>query len=251
MYRSSRARGWARRSRPCAVDGIEGGPGCTGARGGEGANPRRKKWKAKGVTGCAPIFTSDLELQSLTQNYKEWHSSPLHRRLLTCRGEKRYTAAHDTTVVYFRTHAGKGATVDVTLAVLADYANVSQDGKLNILGVFQEVNPAGFPAAIPQMFLIVSFEASAAEFGTQKNIRIALLEADGTEVMAMEGPVVVQRPSRPGSRAFINQIVALQGLMFQNSGDYAFHILVNGEEKRAVPLRVNELPKGGEGGNDG
>lgn len=140
--------------------------------------------------------------------------------------------------------------MDVTLAVVADYANVSQDGKLNILGVFQEVNPLAFPTAIPQMFLIVSFEASPAEFETEKNIRIALLEADGTEVMAMEGPIVVQRPVRSGSRAFINQIVGLQGLAFQNPGDYAFHILVNGEEKRAVPLRVNDVPdesKGGEG----
>jgi hypothetical protein len=142
--------------------------------------------------------------------------------------------------------------VDVTLAVLADYANVSQEGKLNILGVFQEVNPVAFPAGVPQMFLVVSFEAGAAEFGTQKNIRIALLEADGTEVMAMEGPAVVQHPARPGSRAFINQIVALQGLTFQHSGDYAFHILINGDEKRAVPLRVNDVPsESNEGGTSG
>jgi hypothetical protein len=134
--------------------------------------------------------------------------------------------------------------VDVTLAVVADYANVSQDGKLNILGVSQEVNPRVFPTAVPQMFLVVSFEASAAEFETQKDVRIALLEADGTEVMSMEGPIAVGRPLRPGSRAFINQIVNLQGLTFQNSGDYAFHILVNGEEKRAVPLRVNDVPDG-------
>ena len=142
--------------------------------------------------------------------------------------------------------------MNVTLAVLADYANVSQDGKLNILGVFQEVNPVGFPAAVAQMFLVVSFEASAAEVGTQMNIRIALLEADGTEVMGMEGPIVVEPSPRPGSRAFINQIVALQGLTFQNSGDYAFHILVNGDEKRAVPLRVNDVPsKSNEGGVNG
>jgi hypothetical protein len=142
--------------------------------------------------------------------------------------------------------------MDVTLAVLADYANVSQDGKLNILGVFQEVNPAGFPALVAQMYLVVSFEAGAAEFGTEKHARIALLEADGSEVMSMEGPMVVQHPPRPGSRAYINQVLGLQGLTLPRPGDYAFHILVNGEEKRAVPLRVNELPnEGNEGGNDG
>ena len=139
--------------------------------------------------------------------------------------------------------------MEVTLAVACDYANVSQDGKLNILGVFQEVNPGGFPAMVAQMFLVVSFEASVAEFDTEKHVRIALLEADGSEVMAMEGPMLVQRPQRPGSRAFINQVLGLQGLAFPRAGDYAFHIVVNGEEKRAVPLRVNELPD--EGGSDG
>lgn len=155
-------------------------------------------------------------------------------------------------MLYFSSFGEEVFIMDVTLAVLADYANVSQDGKLNILGVFQEVNPAGFPASIAQMFLVVSFEASAAEFGTQKNIRIALLETDGSEVMGMEGPIVVQPPPRPGSRAFINQIVGLQGLTFQSSGDYAFHILVNGDDKRAVPLRVNDVPsEHDEGGTDG
>ena len=132
--------------------------------------------------------------------------------------------------------------MDVTLAVLADYANVSQDGKLNILGVFQEVNATELPAVVAQMYLVIAFEAGAAEFETEKQIRIALLETDGSEVMSMEGPMWVERPGRHGSRAYLNQIVTLQGLTLPRSGDYAFHILVNGEEKRAVLLRVNEVP---------
>ena len=42
-------------------------------------------------------------------------------------------------------HAEKGGAVDVRVAVLADYANVSQDGKLNIMGIFQEINPSFLP----------------------------------------------------------------------------------------------------------
>jgi hypothetical protein len=140
--------------------------------------------------------------------------------------------------------------MDVTLAVLADYANVSRDGKLNILGVFQEVNATELPAVVAQMYLVIAYEASAAEFETEKQIRIALLETDGSEVMSMEGPMWVERPSRHGSRAYLNQILTLQGLALPRSGDYAFHILVNGEEKRAVLLRVNEVPSEKEGGND-
>jgi|SRR5215212_5790180 len=137
--------------------------------------------------------------------------------------------------------------MEVTLAVTCDYANVSQEGKLNILGVFQELNAIGFPTVVPQMYLVVSFEAGAAEFGTEKHIRIALLEADGSEVMAMEGPIAVQRPARPGSTAYINQVLSLQGITFAHPGDYAFHIVVGGETKRIVPLRVNEPAQAVEG----
>jgi len=42
-------------------------------------------------------------------------------------------------VLYSHSHAEKGGAVDVRVAVLADYANVSQDGKLNIMGIFQEI----------------------------------------------------------------------------------------------------------------
>ncbi len=130
--------------------------------------------------------------------------------------------------------------MEVTLAVLADYANVSQDGKLNIMGIFQEVNPPVLPFALPQMYLVVSFEAGPAEFDSTKNIRIALLDNDGNEMLALEGQAQVPRPPRPGSRAYINQVIGLNGVSFERSGDYAFSILIGGETRGTAALHVNE-----------
>jgi hypothetical protein len=39
-------------------------------------------------------------------------------------------------MLYFRPHAGRAVTMEVKLALLADYANISQSGKLNIMGIF-------------------------------------------------------------------------------------------------------------------
>lgn len=135
--------------------------------------------------------------------------------------------------------------MDVNLAVPADYANVSQDSKLNIVGIFQEVNPPVLPFALPQMYLVVSFVAGPAEFGSVKNIRIVLLDNDGNEMLALEGQAQVPRPPRPGRRAFINQVIGLNGITFQRPGDYAFSILVGGETKETVGLHVNEPNTGG------
>jgi hypothetical protein len=138
---------------------------------------------------------------------------------------------------------GKGVAVDVTLAVLADYANVSQDGKLNIMGIFQEINPPFLPFPMPQMFLVVSFEAGPAEFDSMKNVRVALLDIDGNEMLALEGQVQVSRPQRPGSRAFINQVIGLNGVAFQRAGGHEFSILIGGETRETVSLHVNEPAK--------
>lgn len=72
--------------------------------------------------------------------------------------------------------------MEVSLAVLADYANLAQDGKLNIMGIFQEVNPPVLPFALPQMYLVISLVAGPAEFDTTKDIKIALLDNDGNEI---------------------------------------------------------------------
>lgn len=130
--------------------------------------------------------------------------------------------------------------MEVTLAVLADYATVSEDGKLNVMGIFQEMNPPTLPFALPQMYLVVSFAAGPAEFDTVKDIKIALLDNDGKEMLALEGQVPVPRPPRPGSRAYINQLVGLHGVSFARPGDYAFAILVGGETRETVSLYVNE-----------
>ena len=135
--------------------------------------------------------------------------------------------------------------MDVNLAVPADYANVSQASKLNIVGIFQEVNPPVLPFALPQMYLVISFVAGPAEFGSVKNIRIVLLDNDGNEMLALEGQAQVPRPPRPGRRAFINQVIGLNGITFQRPGDYAFSILVGGETKETVGLHVNEPNTGG------
>jgi hypothetical protein len=135
--------------------------------------------------------------------------------------------------------------VDVNVAVLADYANVSQDGKLNIMGIFQEINAPELPLQLPQMYLVLSFTAGPAEFGLVRDIRVVLLHSDGQEVFALEAQMQVPNAARPGRRAYINETIGLAGVPFQQAGDYAFSILVGDDEKATVPLYVNDLSEGG------
>lgn len=135
--------------------------------------------------------------------------------------------------------------MEITLGVLADYASVSQEGKLNIMGIFSEINPPMFPFALPIMYLVLVFEAGPAEFDTDKTMKVALLDAEGKQILGIEQPLRVPQSKRPGTRVIMNSIIGLAGARFDHAGDYAFSVLVGGEEKKSVLLHVNELVKGG------
>ena len=129
--------------------------------------------------------------------------------------------------------------MDVTLALLADGANVTQDGKLNILGVFNALGAANFPATHPQMYLVMRFEASRAEEGKSKNIEIQLADGDGNKLFGVATTLVVP-PGVPGQPIRMNHILALNGVRFPKAGDYVFNILVGDDQKAAIDLKLLE-----------
>jgi hypothetical protein len=131
--------------------------------------------------------------------------------------------------------------MDVNFAVLADYANITQEGKLNILGIFDIINAPAFPFALPIFYVVVSYASTAAEFGTTKKAEIVLCDEDGNELLRLPQDLQIIRPTRTGTVATTNQIAGIVGLPFQKSGDYQFEISVNGDTKRTISLRINDI----------
>ena len=130
--------------------------------------------------------------------------------------------------------------MDVTLALLADYANVTREGKLNVMGIFSDINAPIFPWVHPQMQLVLDLEAGAAEWDTQKKVEIKLLDEDANTILAIGADVKVPR-GQPGRRVHVNSILTLGNIKFNKSGDYEFAILIGGETKKEIPLRVNQV----------
>lgn len=129
--------------------------------------------------------------------------------------------------------------MDVTLALLADAANVSQKGKLNILGSFGNINTSGFPCVHPQMVLVMRFDASRAEIGQTKQLEIRLLDPDGRALGSVTGTFEVPE-APPGQRVTMGNILPLINTGFERSGDHSFAIMISGETKAEVPLRITD-----------
>ncbi len=127
--------------------------------------------------------------------------------------------------------------MEVTLAVICDYANLAQDGKLNILGVFNEINAPMVPFPMPQMFVVVSTEAAPTEQGQEYPFELLIWDADGTEIASIKQPM--QFPVAPGQRATHNQIIGISGLPV-SPGDYSFNIHIANEHRRTISLHVND-----------
>ncbi len=126
--------------------------------------------------------------------------------------------------------------MDVDFALLADAANVSREGKLNILGAFDRIHGSKFPLTWPRMVLVTRFVASAAEYGAEKQIELVTLDADGKRLGTASGKMTLPK-GRPGRQMKINHILPMT-LTFPHPGVYSIEILVNGEPKATVPLEV-------------
>jgi hypothetical protein len=130
--------------------------------------------------------------------------------------------------------------MEVDLAVIADAANVSQEGKLNILGVFDTIWTREFPFRHAAMVFVIRMKADFTERGTHQ-IEVRLMDADGGQLFKAEGSMLVPQ-GIPGRPLKPHVIMGLGGISFRQSGDYSFEVLVDGQPMKSVPLYVMEAP---------
>jgi hypothetical protein len=130
--------------------------------------------------------------------------------------------------------------MNVKLALLADYANVTAKGKLNILGIFDRISVNELPFTHPQMHVILRLEAHVAERDRTHNIEIRLYDPDGETVFDVNGEMVPKGP--PGQSIATNQILTLNNLQLIKPGGYMFVIFVNNDLKTEIPLGIELNP---------
>ena len=127
-------------------------------------------------------------------------------------------------------------------AFLCDYAQQDPSGKINALGIgWANLAVAELPATHAQMTLVASLSGSKAEAGAKK-VEVHCIDADGANVIpALEADLdfAVQEPALEGN---LNLVFNLQSLQFKKYGQYAFHLIVQGNEIARVPFSVVAPP---------
>lgn len=131
--------------------------------------------------------------------------------------------------------------MDCKLAFVADAANVS-NGKLNVLGIFDQLTPREYPYLHPQMYLVVSFQATPPEYGRKKNFEISMLDPDGRLLTTLKASGNVPKPEA-GKRANFQIVLQMVNTPFPKPGPYEIVVLVGGDHKAAIPLEAVASPK--------
>lgn len=126
----------------------------------------------------------------------------------------------------------------VDLCTLADAANATEGGKLNLLGVFDRLQVRSFPAVHKQMALVLRLRVEYADAREEHAIRLALENPDGRKLVNLEGSTRVGEVE-PGAFSHTNQIFNLRDLRFQEEGVYRFRVWLDGELAAEHPLAVD------------
>lgn len=134
------------------------------------------------------------------------------------------------------------------LAVAADFASTADEGKLNILGIFDRLNAPSLPFALPQMFLAMRLSYEPDEADHEANLRVQLVDDGNNEIVALQGGLRTPPLLVDGLRqGVINQIVGVAGLTFEAAGAYRFRIYLNDIEQRSIHLYVSDAAGASDG----
>lgn len=126
--------------------------------------------------------------------------------------------------------------MDVTLAVCCDAANVSREGKLNLLGIFNSIHAAQFPCTHPHLALVLRVEARLGEEGVY-GLDIKLADEDGKELFTINGQLTLQG-GEPGRPMTAQTIMDINNFQLPRPGTYTFEIFVDQHHVRSVPIHA-------------
>ena len=126
--------------------------------------------------------------------------------------------------------------MEIALATLADHANTTGDGKLNIIGLFDALHVRDVPATHASMHLVLRIRVEPSELDRQHELEIRCNDDDGEELFKVKGAFSVT--GLPWRASTVPHVVGINNLPFQKYGIHTFSILINEQVMQTLELEV-------------
>ena len=134
----------------------------------------------------------------------------------------------------------------IPMTFVADEANISQEGKLNVLGVFDRIASTTFPMVHPKMVFVFRVEADHGDGGKAFPVRVRLVDGGGVALFEAEGTIVAP-DVEPNEFATTHQLFALLGVQFPSPGTYRFVVTLGDLPPHETLIAAVKSAWGGEG----
>jgi len=123
--------------------------------------------------------------------------------------------------------------IELNFAHLCDYASLSEGGKVNILGIFSNINVSNFPYKHSQMYIVVNIFVGKSGKYRQT---VKLIKKDAPEQIKEVSELNIEAKNM-GNVGFINK---LDNIVFEKPGEYEFQIYINDSIKsiKTIPLSL-------------
>jgi hypothetical protein len=124
------------------------------------------------------------------------------------------------------------------LSLACEDARPRPDGRLDVVGIFDELQAPGFPAIQDAMTVVFVMEWSPREQG-RREFRADLLDRRERKVLTIEGHTDVAAPRADG-RPRTQLIMPLEKVVFPEAGEYRFVLSVGDEVMPAFSVHLSQ-----------
>jgi len=129
---------------------------------------------------------------------------------------------------------------DIEYAFLADAAEARPGHKFAVIGGgVSRLGGPQFPLRHPHLALVCGLLVTAPELGTEHDLQFVLLTPEGNQLSNATAKIMANGPT-DGRDSVLTFSLDLWNLTFPAPGDYTIRILVDGSERKRLPLVVEQ-----------
>ena len=131
--------------------------------------------------------------------------------------------------------------MNIEAFLLCDAAT-DQNGKLNVLGAFDNIFAKEIPVRYHACSIAARVRFSKIEAGDH-TVRIFFIDADGNFIgPKLEGNISV-RIGDNAPNAVVNLVLNIQNLEFKRYGQYQIDLAIDGKVQASLPLHLRRVPQ--------
>ena len=127
------------------------------------------------------------------------------------------------------------------LATVCERAAERPDGRLDLIGIFNDLSAPGFPAMQDMMTVVFVVEWEPDEAG-ELPLRADMIDEAGRKLLTIQGHTQVEPRGADRSPPQTRLIMPLQKVIFPKAGRYRFELVAGGNAVDACSFFVGEVP---------